>query len=44
VLATYLGHAHYSDTAYYLTATAELLGLAADRFASFVGDAKEVTP
>ncbi|MBZ4329707.1 tyrosine-type recombinase/integrase [Corallococcus sp. AS-1-12] len=43
VLATYMGHAHYSDTAYYLTATAELLGLAADRFASFVGDAKEVT-
>ncbi len=31
-LATYLGHVHYSDTAYYLTATAELLGLAADRF------------
>ncbi len=32
ILATHLGHAHYSDTAYYLTATAELLGLAADRF------------
>jgi integrase len=30
-LATYMGHVHYSDTAYYLTATAELLGLAADR-------------
>jgi integrase len=28
-LATYMGHVHYSDTAYYLTATAELLGLAA---------------
>lgn len=44
VLATYMGHAHYSDTAYYLTATAELLGLAADRFASFVGDGKKVAP
>lgn len=32
VLATYMGHVHYSDTAYYLQATAELLGLAADRF------------
>ena len=30
-LATYMGHVHYSDTAYYLTATAELMGLAADR-------------
>lgn len=29
LLATYLGHARYSDTAYYITATAELLGLAA---------------
>lgn len=28
-LATYMGHVHYSDTAYYLQATAELLGLAA---------------
>jgi integrase len=28
VLATYLGHARYSDTAYYITATPELLGLA----------------
>ena len=28
-LATYMGHIHYSDTAYYLKATAELLGLAA---------------
>lgn len=44
VLATYMGHAHYSDTAYYLTATAELLGLAAERFASFVDAAKEGTP
>lgn len=31
-LATYMGHAHYTDTAYYLTATAELLGLAAERY------------
>jgi integrase len=28
LLATYLGHARYSDTAYYVTATSELLGLA----------------
>lgn len=31
VLATYLGHARYSDTAYYVTGTAELLGMAAHR-------------
>ena len=31
LLATYLGHARYSDTAYYVTGTAELLGMAADR-------------
>jgi integrase len=31
VLATYLGHTRYSDTAYYVTGTAELLGLAAER-------------
>jgi integrase len=31
VLATYLGHARYSDTAYYVTGTAELLAMAADR-------------
>ena len=29
LLATYLGHARYSDTAYYVTAAPELLGLAA---------------
>lgn len=29
LLATYLGHVRYSDTAYYITATPELLGLAA---------------
>lgn len=28
LLATYLGHARYSDTAYYITATSELLDLA----------------
>ncbi len=44
VLATYMGHAHYTDTAYYLGATAELLGLAADRFARFVGATKGGTP
>jgi integrase len=31
LLATYLGHARYSDTAYYITGTADLLGLAAAR-------------
>ncbi|MFO0736423.1 MAG: tyrosine-type recombinase/integrase [Labilithrix sp.] len=31
VLAAYLGHARYSDTAYYVTGTAELLGIAATR-------------
>ncbi len=30
-LATYMGHVHYSGTSYYLTATAEMLGVAADR-------------
>jgi integrase len=30
LLSTYLGHARYSDTAYYITATPELLGLAAE--------------
>ncbi len=32
VLATYMGHAHYTDTAHYLTATAELLALASERY------------
>jgi hypothetical protein len=27
-----MGHVHYSDTAYYISATAELLGLAAERY------------
>jgi len=31
LLATYLGHACYTDTAYYVTGTADLLGMAADR-------------
>ncbi|MBK7578576.1 MAG: tyrosine-type recombinase/integrase [Myxococcales bacterium] len=31
VLAVYLGHVRYSDTAYYITGTPELLGLAAAR-------------
>jgi integrase len=31
LLATYLGHARYTDTAYYVTGTADLLGMAADR-------------
>jgi integrase len=31
ILATYLGHVRYSDTAYYVTGTPELLTLAADR-------------
>ena len=30
-LATYMGHVHYSDTAYYITGTPELLALAASR-------------
>jgi len=36
VLATYLGHVSYSETAYYVTGTAELLGFAAER--AFLGD------
>jgi integrase len=31
LLATYLGHARYTDTAYYVTGTADLLAMAADR-------------
>ena len=30
-LATYMGHVHYTTTAYYLTATPELMALAAER-------------
>ena len=36
-LATYMGHVHYTSTAYYLTATAELLGVAADRLGTVEG-------
>jgi len=32
LLATYLGHAHFEDTAYYLNAGGELLAKAAERF------------
>lgn len=42
VLATYMGHVHYTATAYYLSATAELLGLAAERFVAFAGAGKAV--
>jgi len=42
-LATYMGHVHYSSTAYYLTATAELLGLAAERYNRWLDEA-EVQP
>jgi hypothetical protein len=31
LLATYLGHVRYSDTAYYVTGTPELLGVVAER-------------
>jgi integrase len=31
LLATYLGHVHYTDTAYYVTGTPELLAVAAER-------------
>jgi hypothetical protein len=31
LLATYLGHRRYSDTAYYITGTPDLLGQAASR-------------
>lgn len=39
LLATYLGHARYSHTAYYITATPELLGLAAANAFGEGGDA-----
>jgi integrase len=42
VLATYMGHVHYSSTAYYLTATPELMALAAGRCQSSPPD--EVRP
>jgi hypothetical protein len=40
LLATYLGHVRYSDTAYYITGTAELLGLAAARAFAPEGEAR----
>jgi integrase len=39
-LAIYLGHARPEYTYWYLTATPELLGAAADRFAVYAGGAK----
>jgi integrase len=36
-LATYVGHVHYSDTAYYITATAELMEQAACRYYPHLG-------
>lgn len=33
-LASYMGHEHYSNTAYYFTMTAELLGIVVDKFDS----------
>jgi len=40
LLATYLGHARYSDTAYYITGTPDLLGLAAARTFEPTGGAR----
>src|SRR5262249_31669401 len=40
LLATYLGHARYTDTAYYITGTPELLGLAAARTFGYAGGAR----
>ncbi len=37
VLATYMGHVHYSDTAYYITVTPELMSLAAARYDQGLG-------
>ena len=42
VLATYLGHVHYSSTAYYLTATPELMALAAGRAERALLDEEEI--
>ena len=35
VLSTYVGHAKVSDTYWYVTATPELMAVAAERFAQF---------
>jgi hypothetical protein len=41
-LSVYLGHANVTDTYWYLTATPDLMALAAHRFESFVrNDDKE---
>jgi len=40
-LATYMGHVHYTSTSYYLTATAELLGVAAERLAITAHEASD---
>lgn len=40
-LATYMGHAHYTSTSYYLTATAELLGVVTDRLGTVMGSRVE---
>lgn len=40
LLATYLGHTRYSDTAYYITGTPDLLGLAASRAFGLEGGAR----
>lgn len=42
-LATYMGHVHYTSTAYYPTATAELLGVAADRLCGVTKEANHGT-
>ena len=39
-LATYMGHVHYSYTAHYLTATAQLMGLAAERYNRWFDEAE----
>jgi integrase len=40
VLATYMGHVNYTSTAYYLTATPELLALSADRHAKHIEEVR----
>jgi len=38
LLATYMGHVHYTHTAWYLSAVPELLELAAERYWDFIGE------
>jgi integrase len=40
-LATYLGHAHVTDTYWYLTASPDLLAQAADRFAALIEPSRQ---